>query len=114
MKRGAFAFEGGVTDVVEQLTGAPAESFETTARRYAALPFARQTLANRLKAFASFNLTPFYRGYDFDKWDRQMELPRLKSASLSIEDAQWRAEHGAQMKGLAAPLGEMAPAFEAA
>ena len=75
MKRGTFAFEGGVTDVVEELTGTPAESFETTARRYAALPFARQTLANRLKAFVNFNLTPFYPGYNFDKWDRQMRLP---------------------------------------
>ena len=58
MKRGTFAFEGGVTDVVERLTGAPAESFETTARRYAAMPFARQSFANRLKAIAAFGLTP--------------------------------------------------------
>ena len=115
MKRGTFEFEGGVTDVVEQLTGAPAESFETTARRYAALPFARQTLGNRLKAFASFNLTPFYLGYDFDKWDRQMGLPRPQSASLSIDDAQWRAEHAAQMAEGEATLGRRSvSAFEAA
>jgi len=44
MKKGTFSFEGGVTNVVEELTGTPAETFETTARRYAALPFARQTL----------------------------------------------------------------------
>ena len=106
MKRGTFAFEGGVTDVVEGLTGAPAESFETTARRYAAMPFARQTLGNRLKAFAAFNMTPFYRGYDFDKWDRQMGLPRRATASLSIDDAQWRAEHAAQMGGAEAALGQ--------
>ena len=95
--RRTFAFGGGVTDVVRELTGAPAESFETTARRYAALPFARQTIGNRLKAFAAFNLTPFYPGYNFDKWDRQKGFPRPQSPSLSIEDAQWRAEHAAQM-----------------
>ena len=97
MKRGAFAFEGGVTDVVEELTGAPAESFETTARRYAALPFARQTLGDRLKAFVNFNLTPFYPGVDFDKWDRRMRLPLPQKPSLSIDDAQWRAGHAEQM-----------------
>ena len=97
MKRGTFSFEGGVTDVVRQLTGSPAESFEATARRYAALPFARQSLGNRLKAFVNFNLTPFYPGYDFDKWDRRMGFPMPAHSSLSVEDARWRDEHAAQM-----------------
>lgn len=97
MKRGTFSFEGGVTNVVEELTGSPAESFEATARRYAAMPFARQTLANRLKAFLSFNLTPFYPGYDFDKYDRQMRFPRPVKPALSIEDARWREAHEPQM-----------------
>ena len=44
-KQGAFSYEGGVTQVMQDLTGRPAESFETTARRYAAMPFARQTCA---------------------------------------------------------------------
>ena len=61
------------------------------------MPFARQSFANRLKAIVDFGLTPFYPGYDFDKWDRRMRLPMPKTPSLSIEDAQWRAEHAAQM-----------------
>lgn len=93
MKRGTFAFEGGVTDVVQELTGLPAESFETTARRYAALPFAKQSVSNRLKAFVNFTLTPFYRGYNFDRWDRQKGFPRPRNPTLSIEDAQWRRDH---------------------
>lgn len=115
MRRGTFAFEGGVTDVVRELTGAPAESFEATARRYAALPFARQTLGNRLKAFSNFTLTPFYPGYNFDKWDRQMRFPLPRNSSLSIEDALWREEHAAQMAGSdALPAGgPPIPAFEA-
>ena len=112
MKRGTFAFEGGVTDVMRELTGAPAESFETTARRYAAMPFSRQTLGNRLKAFLNFNLTPFYRGYDFDRWDRRMRLPTPAGASLSIDDAHWRAEHAAQMAEHAAGVSELT--FQAA
>ena len=97
VRDGTFEFEGGVTDVVQQLTGTAAESFETTARRYAALPFARQTVGNRLKAFVNFNLTPFYRGTNFDKWDKQMAFPRAPHSTVSIEDERWREEHAAQM-----------------
>jgi uncharacterized protein YbjT (DUF2867 family) len=97
VRAGTFAFEGGVTDVVEDLTGTPAETFETTARRYAALPFARPTPGNRLKAFVNFNLVPFYPGYNFDKWDDGMGFPRAPHPTLSIEDDRWREEHAAQM-----------------
>ena len=99
MKQGTFSFEGGVTNVVADVTGTPAESFETTARRYAELPFAKQTTANRIKAFINFNLTPFYPGYNFDKWDRAMALPRPDEPTLSIDDPVWRDEHSAQMTG---------------
>jgi hypothetical protein len=97
MRAGTFEFEGGVTNVVEELTGKPAESFETTARRYATLPFARQTLGNRLKAFINFNLVAFYPGYNFDTWDKQMAFPPAPVPSLSIDDERWRREHAAQM-----------------
>lgn len=104
MQRGAFSFEGGVTHVVEELTGAPAESFETTARRYAMLPFARQTLANRVKAFVNFGLTPLYPGYNFDRWDRKLRLPVPSTATFSIDDTTWRETHAAQMaQTVAAP-----------
>jgi len=97
MKRGTFSFEGGVTNVVQEVTSTPAESFETTARRYAALPFATQSLGNRLKAFVKFNLTPFYPGYNFAKFDRRLRLPVPHKPTHAIDDAQWRATHAAQM-----------------
>ena len=103
MKRGTFSFAGGVTHVVEELTGKPAETFETTARRYAAMPFARQTVGNRLKAAVNFALTPFYPGYDFDKWDRKMRLPQAANPTLSVDDEPWRGVHAAQMADHAAP-----------
>ena len=96
MKRGTFAIDGGVTDVVEELTGSPAETFETTAGRYAAMPFARQTFANRLKAITSFGLTPFYRGYDVERWEAQKGFPTPSRPSLSIDDPQWRTERSLQ------------------
>ena len=98
MKQGTFEFEGGVTDVVQHLTGKPAESFEETARRYANLPFAKQTIENRLKAFMNFNITPFYPGYNFDKWDRKMYFHQPVRPCLSIQDDVWRQLHKAQMK----------------
>ena len=97
MKRGTFSFEGGVTQVVEEITGIPAESFDTIARRYAALPFARQTFSRRVKAFLKFNTTPFHPGYNFDKYDKSLRLRVPTHASLSIDDAQWRKTHASQM-----------------
>ena len=99
MRRGTFSFDGGVTSVVEEITGAPAESFETTARRYAALPIARQTLVNRLKAFVRFNTVLFYPGYRFDAWERAMAFPTPPHPSLSVDDERWREIHHAQMGG---------------
>jgi uncharacterized protein YbjT (DUF2867 family) len=95
MSRGTFALDGGVNDVVRELAGGPAEDFETTARRYAAMPFARQTLANRLRALASFSMAPFYPGYNLDRWERQIGLPVAPTPSLSIDDERWRTEHAA-------------------
>ena len=113
MRKGTFEFEGGVTNVVEELTGAPAESFETTARRYAALPYARQTIGARVKAFINFNLAPFYPGYNFDKWDKKMGFPSTPNPSLSIEDERWRREHAAQMADHREPPLKAAPLMRA-
>jgi uncharacterized protein YbjT (DUF2867 family) len=94
-RQGAFSRGDGVTDVVEQLTGAPAEDFETTARRYAAMPFARPTLSNRLAAFARFNLLPLYPGHNLPAYERQMRFPQPPNPSLSSDDERWLTEHGA-------------------
>lgn len=73
--RGAFSAGGGVTDVVRELTGSPAEDFETTARRYAARPFARPTPVNRLKAAWNFSRTPLHPGWNLDRFDRNRGFP---------------------------------------
>jgi uncharacterized protein YbjT (DUF2867 family) len=96
-KQGVFSYEGGVTRVMEELTGRPAESFETTARRYAAMPFAKQTLANRLKAFINFNLTPFYPAYDIKRYERAIELPVAAKPLYCMENDRWRENRAAQM-----------------
>jgi NAD(P)H dehydrogenase (quinone) len=98
-RAGTFEFEDGVTDVVKALTGVPAESFEATARRYAAMPFARQTLGNQLKAFVNFNLVPFYPAYNLGQYQREHQFSIPPNPSLSVEDATWRAEHALQIAG---------------
>jgi len=92
-KRGVFAFEGGVNNVVEELTGAPAENFETTVRRYAAMPFTQRTFANCLRAFVNCNLTPFYPGYNLKRYAGEHEFPQVPHPQLSAESEFWRKEH---------------------
>lgn len=94
-KQGEFEF-GAPTHVVEKLTGQPAEDFETTARRYAALPFARKTWANRLRAFVNFNLVPFTPGYNLNRFEREQLYPAPPLPQFAMGNHRWRAEHGSQ------------------
>ncbi len=96
-KQGAFSYGGGVTGVMEELTGNAAESFETTARRYAAMPFARQTFFNRLKAFINFNIAPFYPGYNIKAYERKLQIPVPPKPLHCMEDQRWRSAHAVQM-----------------
>ncbi|MBE9007477.1 transcriptional regulator [Fortiea sp. LEGE XX443] len=90
-KQGAFEF-GAPTDVVEELTGQPPEEFETTVRRYAAMPFARKTFANRLRAFWQFNLVPFTPGYNLDRFERQHFQPMPPVLQFAMRSDRWRVE----------------------
>lgn len=94
-KQGAFEFGAPTTDVLD-VTGRPAEDFETTARRYAADPAAKRTLANGVKAFADFLRTPLSPGYDLDAYDRRMRFPMPSAPRYVMQDTRWMAEHAAQ------------------
>lgn len=96
-KQGAFSYMGGITQVMRELTGSPAEPFELTARRYAAMPFARQTFGNRLKAFVNFNLTPLYPGYNIAAYERALQLPVPAKPLYCMEDERWKRSHADQM-----------------
>lgn len=92
-KQGAFSYQGGVTPVMKQLTGNPAETFETTARRYANLPFAQQTLSNRLKACLNFQITPFFPGYNIEAYDRSLQCPSPPQPLHCLQDPAWLHDH---------------------
>ncbi len=91
-KRGAFELGAPTTDVLD-VTGHPAEDFETIARRYAALPRNRRTLGNRVREFAQFMVAPLSRGFDWDRYDRELRCPSPSEPQLAPASTIWRREH---------------------
>ncbi|GBO52907.1 hypothetical protein APA_708 [Pseudanabaena sp. lw0831] len=96
-KMGTFSWNGGTSDAILELTGSPAEAFETTVRRYLAMPFARPTLSNRLRALVNFLMIPFYPGYDLERHDRRMRFPMPTHPKFCLDSDRWRAEHSPQV-----------------
>ncbi len=91
-KRGAFEFGAPTTDVLD-VTGRPAEDFETIARRYAALPSNRRTLGNGLRQFAQFMISPLGSGFDLDRYDRELRRPFPSKPQFAPDSTVWRREH---------------------
>ncbi len=92
-QRGAFA-SGGVTDVVERVTGAAAEDFTTITRRYAAAdPFTARSLGNKLKAIAQFMKILITRAPDPARWERESGWPMLKAAEYCGDHTAWSQTH---------------------
>ena len=94
-KLGAFSFRAPTEDV-PRVTGRASESFETIARRYAALPEARRSLGATARAWADFMRTPLMPGYNLDRFDRELGLVRPADARFAMQDADWREVRTAQ------------------
>ena len=91
-ERGAFELGAPTIDVLD-VTGRPAEDFETVARRDAA-PFRNQrTFGNWLRALAQFILTPFSPGFNLDRYDRELRRPFPSLPKFATESEVWRREH---------------------
>lgn len=92
-ERGAFELGAPTTDVLN-VTGRPAEDFETIARRYAA-PFRNQrTFGKWLREFVQFMLTPLSPGFNLDRYDRELRRPFPSHPQFAPESKLWRHEHG--------------------
>ncbi len=91
-KRGAFELGAPTTDVLD-VTGRPAEDFETIARRYAALPGNQRTFGNWLHACVQFTLTPLSPGFDFDRYDRELRRPVPSEPQFAPDSKVWQREH---------------------
>jgi NAD(P)H dehydrogenase (quinone) len=92
-KRGAFELGAPTTDVLD-VTGRPAEDFETIARRYAALPQSRRTLGNWVRELAQFMTAPLTSSFNFDRYDRELRRPFPFEPQSAPESRVWRREHG--------------------
>lgn len=95
-RRGAFELGAPTTDVLD-MTGRPAEDFETIARRYAALAPNQRTVSNWLREFAEFLIAPLSPGFNFGRYDRELRRPFPSKAQYAPESEVWRREHGADL-----------------
>lgn len=91
--QGAFEL-GAPTSHVEDVTGRPAEDFETTVRRYAALAINRPTVLNRVLQFATFMAVPFVPGYAMSRHERAIGIPAPAVPEHAIASSTWLREHG--------------------
>jgi NAD(P)H dehydrogenase (quinone) len=91
-KQGAFELGAPTTDVLD-VTGRPAENFETIARRYAAQPRNQRTLGNWLRQFAQFMMAPLSPGFNLDRYDRELRRPFPSAPRFAVKSAVWRCEH---------------------
>jgi NAD(P)H dehydrogenase (quinone) len=92
-KRGAFEIGAPTTDVLD-VTGQPAEDFETIARRYAVLAPNLPTLGNRLRQFAQFLIAPLSPGFNFERYHRELRRPFPSVPQFAPDSRIWRGEHG--------------------
>jgi len=60
------------------------------------MPFARPTLANKLRALLNFALVPLVPGYDFEHRARRQLEPLPVHARQCMDSERWRAEHDPQ------------------
>jgi uncharacterized protein YbjT (DUF2867 family) len=91
-KRGAFEMGAPTTDVLD-VTGRPAEDFETIARRYAALARNQRTLGNWLREFAQSMMAPLTPGFNLDRYDRELRRPFPSEPQFAPDSRVWRREH---------------------
>lgn len=91
-KRGAFELGAPTTDVLD-VTGRPAEDFETITRRYAALPGNQRSFGNTLREFVQFMIAPLRPGFNFDRYDRELRRPFPSHPLFAPQSKVWRREH---------------------
>jgi len=105
-KRGAFELGAPTTDVLD-VTGQPAEDFETIARRYAALPYNRRTLGNWVRQLAQFLISPLSPGFNLDRYDRELRRPLPSEPQFAPESTVWLCEHAMARAERSAVLAEL-------
>lgn len=91
-RKGVFELGAPTTDVLD-VTGRPAEDFETIARRYVARSRNQRTFSNWVREFTLFMMAPLLPGFNLDRYDRELRRPFPSAARFAVESAIWRDEH---------------------
>jgi hypothetical protein len=107
-KHGAFELGAPTTDVFD-VTGRPAEDFETIARRYAALRRNQPTFGNWLREFVQFMLAPLVPGFDLARYDRELRSPFPSAPQFATDSKAWRREHAITEIAKSSALGRNNP-----
>ena len=92
LNTGTFAFNAPTGDVLAA-TGHEPESFETIARRYAALPQMQRTFSNVARALADFMTVPFRPGLDPERYAARLSLPTAAMPLYDLKSERWKVEH---------------------
>lgn len=91
LRRGVFAV-GAPTNHVQEVTGRPAEDFETIARRYIANPgliVHGLSAGSKLGAVAGLVKMILTHRPDFDRWEADRGHPMLAQPQFATESAEW-------------------------
>ena len=83
-KLGVFSVNAPTTDVFD-VSGQHPEEFEATVRRYAAMPFARRSFGNKLRAIRDFMKIIVTPALNADRYDRDQEQPTPPNPQLAGE-----------------------------
>jgi len=96
-RKGGFEM-GAPNDVVLEMTGRPAEDFETIVRRYIKNhdDVTRPTFGNKLKAVSGFIKLVFTSAVDLDNFDKGRAYPMLNDPKYSIDYLPWVQSHSKQ------------------
>ena len=92
-RRNAFAV-GAPTNVVEEITGSKAESFQVIARRYITeRPEAQLNLSNKVQALWNFMKIPFTPTPDTKKYELEQGHPIFRNMQFAQDNAEWLQTH---------------------
>ena len=96
-RKGSFEI-GAPNDVVLEMTGKPAEDFDTIVRRYIKNhdDVTRPTLVNKLKAILGFIKLVLTGAVDLDRLEIDREYPLVQDPKYAIEYAPWLQSHSEQ------------------
>ena len=98
-RKGAYAI-GAPTDHVLEVSGQQPADFDAIARRYATLPEARRTMANKVRALNLMMKMIATWVPDFDQWEKNRDHPLIANGMFAQDNPDWLATAERQLPNL--------------